>query len=276
LTKTPKKTTDSTSSTSGKQAKIETSAAQGDVDISAMSSDASERLLQKAAQVERAVQSFQEESRQLAQVAEIESAVSRMDATLTKMNQVPVARWPGDLPTPTQQGCSETSCVTTSCCRMELVFKRVRMISGQTGVDAIYDAESTTGLAGALGGMEVLMHATLDGVGIVIPNQIWGYMKLTKRKSRPGVWHEVDRVVNTVLVPQGQKKSFSYVLQAVEKEEGTAETIAQGRPEFGVASGSFAFDCCCDTITHTVPISLEGGGRGGGELEVLFEIRRAS
>jgi hypothetical protein len=254
---------------------LESSAASPDAEFDRQVAD---RLLVKAEQVERVAQMVQEDNRRMAHAAELERAVDRMDAQLSRMQAAPADHSAAALGYPAGHAgaCGKETCVSPACCEMEFVFKRVRMTSGQTGTDAVYDSETTTGLAGAKLGMEMLFYASLEGVGIIVPNQIWGAMRISKRKKRPGVWYEIDRVINRVSVPCGTTKTYPYVLQAIEKEIGLAENAAGGMDEFGLVEGEVRLSCSCDPVYVTVPIPLDGGGAGGGELEVIFEIRRVT
>lgn len=236
------------------------------------------KLEATANEIEVATRTFIGQSSEQQYVAALENAISRINQNMAQMQQKSATQAFTYSPAGTTQkdGCCTTQdCVSPDCCKIEFVFKKARMTAGQTGVDATYDGETSTGLAGARSGMEIQFFASLDGVGIIEPNQIWRYIQLEKRVNRPGVWYDVDRVVREVYVPCNGTKTFTYSLQAVEREIGQSEVLL-GKDEYGATSGSVRMTCCdSGPIPLIVPLDLAGGGRGRGEVEVMFEIRRA-
>ena len=172
------------------------------------------------------------------------------------------------------ESCCEDVCEPRDCCAIEVVFKRARILSGQVGIDKAADGETTTGLMGARSGMEVQFFLDVEGSGIIVPNQIWGFMQLTKQNNKPGVWHDIDRVARVLYAPcSGQGRMAAFTLQAVEREVGTTETVSLGKEEFGLISGSMPISCCGQPTEHRAEITLHGGGDGEGTLEVMLEAR---
>lgn len=172
------------------------------------------------------------------------------------------------------QDCECCECVDHNCCCFEFIFKRVRVVAGQVGVDQTLDGETTTGAAGARSGLECQFFASIDGAGIIVPNQIWGFLQLTKRANRPGIWHDINRVVNRIYVRRGTRRTRQFSVQVVEREVGTVETVL-GKNEFGNARGEIVLNCNCDQAGPVyVAVALDGGGRGGGEVECVFEAVR--
>lgn len=165
-------------------------------------------------------------------------------------------------------------CVGDHCCCFDFIFRRVRVLAGQVGVDKLLDGETTTGLAGARAGMECQFFVSIDGSGIIVPNQIWGFIQLTKRANRPGIWHDIDRTVNRVCFPCGSRRTFPFTVQVVEREVGTVEAPL-GLDEFGNGHSEVTLNCNCDKSGPIyVPITLDGGGAGRGDVECVFEAVR--
>lgn len=168
-------------------------------------------------------------------------------------------------------GCCD--CISANCCCFKFIFRSVRMLAGQGGIDQIVDGETLTGIAGEQSGMECQFYVSIDGSGIIVPNQIWSYIQLRKRMYRPGVWYNIDRTVNCICIPRGIPKSYPFIVQAVELEVSRTEQLAlAGMKEFGSETASVTFDCNCTRIGPIyVTISLDGGGIGRGILECSFD-----
>lgn len=278
MAKTPKK---STQGTARAKKSIITSAPQ-DAETARLEENKSESLRKleaTALEVEQASRQFVSQSADQQYVAALEGAISRINQNMAQLQQASAkaaySQFPG---TPIRQdGCCDChDCLSPDCCEMEFVFKKARMTAGQIGADMIGDGETTTGIMGEASGMEVQFYASLNGFGIIVPNQIWRFMKLDKRIFRAGTWYDVDRVIHKVAVPCNSTKTFQYNLQAVEREIGITEDLILGKNEHGSKTGNVNISCCGDTpIQLIVPLVLDGGGIGRGEVEVMFEIRKA-
>lgn len=203
-------------------------------------------------------------------VLELEKRLADADA---RGRAEAAAALPRPRPAP-DASCSDDQCEPRGCCAIEVVFKRARVLSGQVGLDRAADGETTTGVMGSLTGMEVQFYLDVEGSGIIVPNQIWGYMQLSKQANKPGVWHDVDRVARVLYAPcSGKARMASFTLQAVEREVGRTETLVHGKDEFGLVTGRVPISCCGEPVEHHTELTLHGGGDGEGTLEVVLEVR---
>lgn len=203
-------------------------------------------------------------------VIELEKRLADADA---RGRAEAAAALPMPRPAP-EASCSDDQCEPRGCCAIEVVFKRARVLSGQVGLDRAADGETTTGVMGSLTGMEVQFYLDVEGSGIIVPNQIWGYMQLSKQANKPGVWHDVDRVARVLYAPcSGKARMAPFTLQAVEREVGRTETVVHGKDEFGLVTGRVPISCCGEPVEHHTELTLHGGGDGEGTLEVVLEVR---
>lgn len=278
MAKTPKKADQKSTKQSAPAGQSKPSEAEA-LRLEENKSESLRKLEATAMEVEQASRQFVAQSADQQYVAALEGAISRINQNMAQLQQASASaayrQYPG-MP-PRQDGCCDCNdCVSSDCCQMEFVFKKARMTAGQIGIDQTADGETTTGIMGEASGMEVQFYASLNGFGIIVPNQIWRFMKLDKRIFRAGTWYDVDRVIHKVAVPCNQTKTFQYNLQAVEREIGTTEDLILGKNEHGSKTGNVNISCCGDTpVQMVVPLVLDGGGMGRGEVEVMFEIRKA-
>lgn len=158
--------------------------------------------------------------------------------------------------------CSPCGCISERCCAFDVIFSEVRVVDMQ--IEPVDSNILPFNL------MEVQLFASINGKGIMVPD-MFGFLSLHKLINRPGVWSQVNRVVDTVYVCKGQPKSFTIRVDGKEIEEGVLEQATALRDEYGTASAVMTLDCnCCTPPVLTFELDFEGGGQGGGTLEMRF------
>lgn len=166
-------------------------------------------------------------------------------------------------------------CIATGCCCFEIVLDRVRAIQPQL------EPADSGDIVGLHNRLECRIFASIDGIGIVVPN-LASTMDLSVGSialgGKPGLWVSVDRVIGRQCLPKGTSRPVEVEFIAGEIDQGVERPIGL-KDEYGYASGSITLDCCVAKIYPSMPtdLSFEHEGTGGGVpgmISLAFYARR--
>lgn len=243
-------------------------------------------LIEVAKKLEAATSNFQKQRLEYERIQQTQNDLKKAMSTIIKgmeaYSSQPVAALSAQREIAPSHGtnprtdCGNCSCSSPNCCYYDFILRKVKLVTGQRPVDSAgFDTETTTGIVGDHTGLECQFFISMEGSGIIVPEQLWSYIRLRKRRYSPGVWYPLERVVKRVSVPYGQTRMIPFRIQGVEKEIGVVETTTGWFDEYGEATDTLVLDCnCCKSGPIHVMLTFSGGGAGEGTVEMVFEAEK--
>ena len=167
-------------------------------------------------------------------------------------------------------GCPGCGCVSDACCTFEIWMTHMRVNAMQFPLDSLG--------ADTIGNMEVRLHVTVAGYGVVIPN-MFSWIRIRKSLFQPSIWLRYPYLIGEIQVCKDQPRTVPIDIFAQEGEVGGEGLIPGNRDEYGMASGSVTLDCCvCDIDIPAIDLdftgAVPGGGLGGGQISMRFQATK--